>query len=126
QHITTILHHYLVLVVNAKHHKALTRLLVSQHPLAVERMRYKQRGHRVNIQRDDHRCRFGCNWPANAELETLRDTFMTSMQQVETRVNSVAPWNTTNILDTVCQVAKYVYKIFGIFDSTPMVWPEAT
>ncbi|KAJ7469785.1 hypothetical protein B0H11DRAFT_2043387, partial [Mycena galericulata] len=139
QHITTILHHYLVLVVNAKHHKALTRLLVSQHPLAVERMRYKQRGHRVNVQRDDHRCRFGCNCvetaehavffckgPANAELETLRDTFMASMQQVEPRVNSVAPWNTTNILDTVCQVAKYVYKVFGIFDSTPMVWPEAT
>ncbi|KAJ7488626.1 hypothetical protein B0H11DRAFT_1696547, partial [Mycena galericulata] len=124
-----------------KHRKALTRLLVSQHPLAVERMRYKQRGHRTNVQRDDRRCRFGCNCvetaehamffckgPVNSELETLRDTFMASMQQVEPRVNSVAPWNATKILqslifrrDSISRVAKYTFKVFGIFDSTPMV-----
>ncbi|KAJ6529072.1 hypothetical protein DFH09DRAFT_934978, partial [Mycena vulgaris] len=44
--ITTILRHYLVLVVNSAHCKALTRRLVSQHPLAVERLRYKKRYHR--------------------------------------------------------------------------------
>jgi hypothetical protein len=43
--ITAVLRHYLVLVVNAKHRKALTRLLVSQHPLAIECLRYKKRRH---------------------------------------------------------------------------------
>ncbi|KAJ7176475.1 hypothetical protein C8R46DRAFT_834544, partial [Mycena filopes] len=64
--IIVVLRHYLQLVANAKHRKALTRLLVSQHPLAVERMRYKSRYHRVEVPRDLRRCRFRCN-----EVETV-------------------------------------------------------
>jgi hypothetical protein len=56
---------------------------------------------------------------------------MQVIKTAEPRVLSVAPWNATNILkslifrrDTVCRVAKYVYKIFAIFDEIPMVWPD--
>ena len=66
----TVLRHYLELVENAKPRKALTRLLVSQHPLAVEQMRYKQRNHRDVVPRDRRMCRFGCN-----EVETVEHAF---------------------------------------------------
>ncbi|KAJ7044215.1 hypothetical protein C8F04DRAFT_1027381 [Mycena alexandri] len=64
--ITVVLRHYLQLVTNSNHRKAITRLLVSQHPLAIERMRYKQRYHRVEVLRDQRLCRFGCR-----EVETV-------------------------------------------------------
>ncbi|KAJ6601904.1 hypothetical protein DFH09DRAFT_900274, partial [Mycena vulgaris] len=139
--ITVVLRHYLTLVENARHRKALTRLLVSQHPLAVERMRYKQRYHREHVPRDERRCRFGCNSVETVEhtlffcsgtprLEEQRETFLEAMRVKEPRVLSIFPWNATNILkslifrrDTVCQVAKFVCKVFAEFDAVPMVWP---
>ncbi|KAJ7724995.1 hypothetical protein DFH07DRAFT_1003465, partial [Mycena maculata] len=140
--ITVFLRHYLVLVVNAKHRKALTRLLVSQHPLAVERMRYKQRRHRVIVPHDERLCRFGCNHvetvehalffcsQAGEELLQYRRAYTTAMQMTDPQVATVAPWNATNVLrslifrrETVCQSAKFVCKVFAIFDAVPMVWP---
>ncbi|KAJ7686285.1 hypothetical protein B0H17DRAFT_1136994 [Mycena rosella] len=141
--ITVVFRHYLGLITNAKHRKALTRLLVSQHPLAVERMRYKSRYHRATVARDDRLCRFGCNATETVEhalffceadpgLGDLRAKFVAAMQHLEPRICSVSPWNATNILksiifwrDTVCRVAKFAYRVFGIFDTVPMVWPEA-
>ncbi|KAJ7165504.1 hypothetical protein C8R43DRAFT_816490, partial [Mycena crocata] len=64
--ITAVLRHYLRIVENGKHRKALTRLLMSQHPLAVERMRYKSRYHKILVPRHLRKCRFGCN-----EVETV-------------------------------------------------------
>jgi hypothetical protein len=50
---------------------------------------------------------------------------------MEPRISSVAPWNATGILksiifrrDTVCQVAKFVYQMFAVFEEEPMVWLE--
>ncbi|KAK6985081.1 hypothetical protein R3P38DRAFT_2575018, partial [Favolaschia claudopus] len=57
--VTAVLRHYLDVVVNASHRRSITRLLLSQHPLAIERMRYKQRYHRVLVPRDERVCRFG-------------------------------------------------------------------
>ncbi|KAJ7451572.1 hypothetical protein FB451DRAFT_1051190 [Mycena latifolia] len=140
--ITAVLRHYLVLVVNPKHRKALTRLLVSQHPLAVERMRYKQRYHRVIVPRDERLCRFGCNTVETLEhalffcggaesLLECRQHFVHSARMTEPRLNFLAPWNATSILkalifrrDTVCQIAKFAWKVFAIFDAVPMVWPD--
>ncbi|KAJ7181912.1 hypothetical protein C8R46DRAFT_1159228 [Mycena filopes] len=64
--ITAVLRHYLVLVVNSAHRKALTRILTSQHPLAVERLRYRSRAHRIIVPRNLRLCRFGC-----ASVETV-------------------------------------------------------
>ncbi|KAJ6461898.1 hypothetical protein C8R47DRAFT_993339 [Mycena vitilis] len=140
--ITVILRHYLELVVNSRHRKALTRLLVSQHPLAVERMRYKQRYHRVMVPRELRLCRFGCREVETVEhglllcqkseaLVECRQEFVDLLKAVEPRLASLAPWNATTVLrsvifrrDTVCQVAKFAYKMFAVFDEEPMVWPE--
>ncbi|KAJ7043750.1 hypothetical protein C8F04DRAFT_943778, partial [Mycena alexandri] len=142
--ITVVLRHYLQLVTNSNHRKAITRLLVSQHPLAIERMRYKQRYHRVEVPRHQRLCRFGCRevetvehalffCKKSAALVNRRELFMSEMQALEPRVSWVGPWNATNVLralifrrDTICQVAKYAYKVFAIFSEEPMVWPEGT
>ncbi|KAJ7754238.1 hypothetical protein DFH07DRAFT_941127 [Mycena maculata] len=88
---TAFLRHYLVLVVNAKHRKALTRLL------------------------------------AGEELLQYRNAYTTIMQTTDPRIATVAPWNATNVLrslifrrETVCQSAKFVCKVFAIFDAVPM------
>ncbi|KAJ6450210.1 hypothetical protein C8R47DRAFT_998968 [Mycena vitilis] len=139
--ITVVLRHYLDLVVNAKHRKALTRLLVSQHPLAVERMRYKQRYHREDVPRHCRLCRFGCGvvetvehalffCTGTVELAECRGMFIDTVRDMEPRVLTVTPLNGTEILralvfrrDTVCQIAKLAHKIFAIFKEEPMVWP---
>ncbi|KAJ6497388.1 hypothetical protein C8R45DRAFT_822685, partial [Mycena sanguinolenta] len=137
--ITVILRHYLVLVVNAKHRRALTRLLLSQHPLAVERMRYKQRYHRVHVPRDMRRCHFGCAevetvehalffCRRSEELEDCRQKFIKTMQTIGPRLSSRSPWNATTVLKslifrrgTVCQTAKFAHKMFAIFEKELMV-----
>ncbi|KAJ7084594.1 hypothetical protein B0H15DRAFT_939909 [Mycena belliarum] len=51
--------HYLMLVPTASHRKALTRLLLGDHSLSVERLRYPSR-YRLAIPRDARLCRFCC------------------------------------------------------------------
>ncbi|KAJ7258233.1 hypothetical protein C8J57DRAFT_1037289, partial [Mycena rebaudengoi] len=60
--LTVILRHYLVLMVNPRHRKALT----SQHPLAVEGLRYPRRYHEEPAPREMGKCRFRCD-----EVETV-------------------------------------------------------
>ncbi|KAJ7256989.1 hypothetical protein C8J57DRAFT_1235283 [Mycena rebaudengoi] len=64
--ITVIVRRYLVLVVNPRHRKALTRMLTSQHPQAVERLRYPRRYHKEPVPREMRKRRFGCD-----EVETV-------------------------------------------------------
>ncbi|KAJ7719805.1 hypothetical protein B0H16DRAFT_1230894, partial [Mycena metata] len=78
QKITLILRHYLELVTNPNHRKAITRLLVSQHPLAIERMRYKSRYHRVEVPRDLRVCRFGCR-----EIESVEHALFFCRKKTE-------------------------------------------
>ncbi|KAF8126883.1 hypothetical protein K438DRAFT_1790249 [Mycena galopus ATCC 62051] len=127
QKITMILRHYLELVTNPNHRKAITRLLVSQHPLAIDRMRNKSRYHRVEVPRDLRVCWFGCR----EKLVDCRRGFVNAVQGFDPSVLTVAPWNVTRVLrglifrrDTVCQVAKYAYKVFAIFNGEVMVWPR--
>ncbi|KAJ7021273.1 hypothetical protein C8F04DRAFT_973040, partial [Mycena alexandri] len=116
--------------------------LMGVHPLAIERMRYKQRYHRADVPRHRRRCRFGCNEVETVEhalffcrkgtgLVECREAFFGIIQTLEPRVLSVGPWNATNILralifrrETICQVAKYTHKVFAIFAAEPMIWPD--
>ncbi|KAJ7168282.1 hypothetical protein C8R43DRAFT_877166 [Mycena crocata] len=140
--IILLLRHYLLLVVNARHRKALTRLLVSQHLLAVERMRYNRRGQKVQVPWDERVCRFGCNVPETVEhamffctqsldLLDTRKAFIQVILPCEPKIQSIAPWNATSILksiifrrDTVCRVVKYAHKVFAIYNTVLMTWPD--
>jgi hypothetical protein len=101
--ITVFLQHYLTLVVNSTHRKALTRLLLSQHPLAVEHMHYKGRYHRVHIPRERQLCRFACNHVETVEHALFHCTAKPEL--VEWRgqfVEKVAPcWHINEILDSL-------------------------
>jgi hypothetical protein len=140
--ITIFLRHYLTLVMNNAHRRALTRLLLSQYPLAVEHMHYKSRYHRVDIPREQRLCRFGCHQVENVEhamfhctakpeLEERRHQFVMKVVAKEPRLHAITPGNATAVLralifrhDTVCQVAKFAHQVFQLFDNTPMVWPD--
>ncbi|KAJ7348230.1 hypothetical protein DFH08DRAFT_698144 [Mycena albidolilacea] len=140
--ITAVLRHYLVLVVNPRHQKAITRLLVSQHPLAVECLRYKKRYHKEIVPRNLRRCRFGC-----ASVETVEHamffcdqtdeliqwctTFVLAMSAQLPEILVVSTATATAVLrslvfnrDAVCQVAKFAHYVFGVFADTALVWPE--
>ncbi|KAJ7464409.1 hypothetical protein FB451DRAFT_1489651, partial [Mycena latifolia] len=140
--IIVILRHYLTLVVNAAHRKSLTRLIVSQHLLAVERMRSKIRYHREDIPREHRLCRFGCGTVETAEhalffcdgteaLVERRNQFVASASTKEPRLQEMTADRARAVLrdmifrcDTVCRIAKYVDRVFAIFDRYPLVWPE--
>jgi hypothetical protein len=140
--ITAVLRHYLVLVVNAKHRKALTRLLVSQHPLAIERLRYKKRRHTSVVPRALRQCRFGCARVETVEhamffcegserLKEKRTSFAIGACVHVPDVLSVSAGTATPTLkalvfnrSTVCQVAKFAHQVFQIFAEEPLVWPD--
>ncbi|KAJ7231523.1 hypothetical protein C8J57DRAFT_957434, partial [Mycena rebaudengoi] len=129
-----ILRHYLVLVVNPRHRKALTRMLTSQHPLAVERLRYPRRYHEEPVPREMRKCRFGCDevetvehalffCEGTEEMMARRASFKSVMCAKHPAVRSITPWNATIVLknmvcnrDTICQLAKYVHRVFSIFE----------
>ncbi|KAJ7186145.1 hypothetical protein C8R46DRAFT_880834 [Mycena filopes] len=135
--ITAVLRHYLPnyleLVVNAKHRKALTRLLLSQHPLAIERLRYKKRRHTAVVPRALRLCRFGCGkvetvehamffCKASETLTATRDVFAIGVSGVVPGVLTVSPATATSTLKalifnraTVCRVAKFAHQTFNVF-----------
>ncbi|KAJ6613580.1 hypothetical protein B0H10DRAFT_1662646, partial [Mycena sp. CBHHK59/15] len=57
--VTIFLRHYLTLLPNADHRRALTRLLLSQHCLAIESLRYNSRYY-WSVERPLCLCCFGC------------------------------------------------------------------
>ena len=141
--ITSCLRHYLTLVVNTRHRKALTRLLLSNHCLAIECLRYAGRYFNPSP-RDRRLCRFGC-----AQVETvehalffcrgsldvmeLRAAFVVRMRHLLPAVGHIATDNATQVLknlifnrDTVCKTAKFVHHIMSEFNSVP-IWrpPES-
>ncbi|KAJ6529366.1 hypothetical protein B0H19DRAFT_1214557 [Mycena capillaripes] len=58
--ITVVLRHYLQMVVNSAHRRALTRMLLNQNSLAVERLRYKRRFGCADVETVEHAL-FFCN-----------------------------------------------------------------
>jgi hypothetical protein len=140
--VTSILRHYLILVENAHHRKALTRMLLSQHPLAVEKLRYPRRYHDEPVPRELRKCRFLCDQVETVEhalffcngSEDLREKRRVFKLGVSTKVPEVLainPWNATEVLrklvferETVCQLAKYVHRVFAIFETVAIKWPD--
>ncbi|KAJ7156267.1 hypothetical protein C8R46DRAFT_910045 [Mycena filopes] len=140
--ITAVLRHYLVLVVNAGHRKALTRLLLSQHPLAIERLRYKKRRHTTIVPRPLRQCRFGCGKVETVEhalffcekselVVAKRITFTITVSGDVPAVLVVSPATASSTLkalifnrSSVCQVAKFAHFVFKVFGDEPLNWPE--
>ncbi|KAJ6483970.1 hypothetical protein C8R45DRAFT_931426 [Mycena sanguinolenta] len=94
-------------------------------------MRYKQRYHRLHVLRDMRRCRFGCAevetvehalffCRRSEELDDCRHKFIETMQTIEPRVSSSFIFQR----ETVCQIAKFAYKMFAIFEKELIVWPD--
>jgi hypothetical protein len=141
--ITACLRHYMTLVVNSRHRKALTRLLLGHHCLAIERLRYEERYFKASP-RARRLCRFGCARVETAEhalffcdgsLDVMerRAAFVVRMRRLVPAVTQISRENATQVLkklifdrDTVCKTAKFVHQIFMEFDSIP-IWrpPES-
>lgn len=128
-------------VINANHRKAVTRLLLSGHNLALERMRWADRYHE-SVPRERRLCRFcsaAVESPEHAlllctgseELVSLRDTFLTSIALVlpslRDRISpSTAVICVQQILfreDTIQQAARFVYEVLEVYDKVPLAWP---
>ncbi|KAJ7309309.1 hypothetical protein DFH08DRAFT_1049982 [Mycena albidolilacea] len=131
--------HYLS-VVNPKRRKALTRLLLSSHCHALERLRWVEH-RRPRIDRNLRLCRF-CKaeiespehallqCTASADLVLLRDDFLAHMNNDIKRLPAL---NSMPVLEfftrmisyrhTISLVAKYAFGVKEIFESTPMLIP---
>ncbi|KAJ7268257.1 hypothetical protein C8J57DRAFT_1067332 [Mycena rebaudengoi] len=138
--VTIFLPHYLTLVANADHRRALTRLLLSQHGLAIESLRYDSRYY-WRVERPLRLCRFGCSKVETVEhaiffcsqndiLVHKREVFYRAVSTKVPAVLSVQAPNTTEVLkmvvfrrDTVCQIAKFASQTFKKFASLPLRRP---
>ncbi|KAF8211814.1 hypothetical protein K438DRAFT_1569073, partial [Mycena galopus ATCC 62051] len=127
--------HYLN-VVNPKHRKALTRLLLSSHCLAIERLRWVE----LRRPRIDPRlrvCRF-CKaeietpehalleCTASAELITLRNDFMARMNKDIRKLPALNSMPVVEFLklmisyrQTIALVSKFAYEVTQIYYATP-------
>ncbi|KAJ7736021.1 hypothetical protein DFH07DRAFT_753607, partial [Mycena maculata] len=131
--------HYLN-VVNPKHRKALTRLLLSSHCLALDRLRWVEvRCPRIDpILRVCRFCKAEIESPehallectARADLHLLREDFMSRMR------NDVPDLPLLNLMPsveffrnmiayrkTISLVAKFAYEVTEIYETTPMYIP---
>ncbi|KAJ7170256.1 hypothetical protein C8R43DRAFT_875940, partial [Mycena crocata] len=138
--ITAVLRHYLTLVVNANHRRAITRLLLSQHNLAVERLRHSAR-RKEPVPRHLRLCRFGCNKLESVEHALLlctrsldlvqkRSRFIAAVSSKVPSIQTVNHDTATVVLktlifnrETVCQVAKFAWQAFRVYDTLPLRRP---
>ncbi|KAF7354570.1 Reverse transcriptase domain-containing protein [Mycena sanguinolenta] len=132
--------HYLDIVVPA-HRKAITRLMLSDHNLSVERLRYPGR-YRAAAPRDLRLCRF-CRGAVEDEahallvctahpgLRLLRETFlrdvMVEIRGIEGRWSADRPYDFLKLLlssrKTTARLAKFVADVMAIYDSHPRYIP---
>ena len=131
--------HYLE-VPNQKHRRALTRLLLADHPLAVEQLRRGSRYHPV-VPRHSRLCRL-CNGNietpehilllcgASPALLDLRHKFLVSLQSQGIHT-PVPTWsNAVSVLQGIlCNrssinlLAKFVYDALAVVEKTPLYRP---
>ncbi|KAJ7220580.1 hypothetical protein GGX14DRAFT_354227, partial [Mycena pura] len=129
--------HYLTMVTIPAHRIALTRLLLSNHNLSVERLRYRTRYRlQVPIPRHERLCRFchamvedeahallGCD--AHPPLVTLRRSFLADVYKHDVSLERAHMTLSHDEFisrlvasrKAVQQVAKYVYDVLAMFDS---------
>jgi hypothetical protein len=127
--------HYLR-VKQPEHRKALTKLILSSHSLAVERRRWKERGKKV-VPRQWRLCRFCYIYVEDAphalfvcehpELKVIRDTFLEKLNVEIPGVVKQFPdplqlFRGLLPLRKITPVlAKLAYDVLKVFDSVPML-----
>ncbi|KAJ7165537.1 hypothetical protein C8R43DRAFT_878210 [Mycena crocata] len=127
--------HYLTAVTVPAHRKALTRLLLSDHNLSIERLRYPAR-YRLRIPREERLCRLcveevedethallGCR--AHIPLLQLRDVFLRDVFERDSKLEEA--FKTLGDHDflqrlvssrrAITRVAKYVCDVLTLFDN---------
>ncbi|KAJ7018011.1 hypothetical protein C8F04DRAFT_1330302 [Mycena alexandri] len=135
------LRHYLTVVAVPAHRKALTGLLLSDHLLSVERLRYTTR-YRDPVPRNFRLCRlcrgsvedevhalFDCT--AELRLMQLRARFLASLSVCDPKVHAlyVQITNYDFLLQLVSTrkgvkvFAKYVYNVLALFQEFPQYFP---
>ncbi|KAJ7319364.1 hypothetical protein DFH08DRAFT_713826 [Mycena albidolilacea] len=138
-HKTLQFRHYLN-VVNPKHRKALTQLLLSSHCLALERLRWVEL-RRPRIDRNLRVCRF-CRTEiespehallectAELELIQLRQDFFARMRNDLPGLPSLNSMPTARFFthmiayrETIGLVAKFAYEVTQFFEATPIFVP---
>ncbi|KAF5386797.1 hypothetical protein D9615_001609 [Tricholomella constricta] len=124
------------------HRHALTRLLLCDHPLAVEQLR-RRRFSRGRIERQRRLCRFcrlaiedevhalfGCR--TNDRLVAVREDFLDTLFRLNPALRVIffsAPATQfvdylVNHAETLKLFAAYVYQVFCIYDEVPMFIPS--
>ncbi|KAJ7137429.1 hypothetical protein C8R43DRAFT_893660 [Mycena crocata] len=126
--------HYLTMVTIPAHRKALTRLLLSDHNLSIERLRYPAR-YRQRIPREERLCRFCLaevedeahallECQAHIPLVQMREAFLAAVFEIDAKLEEA--FDCMNHLDflrrllcsrgAITWVAKYVCDVLAIFD----------
>ncbi|PPQ83377.1 hypothetical protein CVT26_012753 [Gymnopilus dilepis] len=138
--VTFLLRHYLK-VANAAHRQSLTRLILSCHPLALERLRHTEH-RRPKIPRDMRLCRFckvHIESPEHALLEcagnedimALRTEFTNKLEYELPQwdlVKNLDPVNRLRTLiaerDTIGLLAKFTHEVIALYEATPVLIPS--
>ena len=131
---TFLFRHYLD-VVNVKHRKAITRLLLSSHALAIERLRW----HRPHVARQMRLCRLcqrSVESPEHALLECdgsqdliqLRNTFLSEVSNatlVQVNINESVSLlrRLISSRETIARTAEFTHDVLFLFDKCPMYIP---
>ncbi|KAJ6475552.1 hypothetical protein C8R45DRAFT_834543 [Mycena sanguinolenta] len=125
-HKTLQFRHYLN-VLNLKHRKALTQLLLSSHCLALERLRWVE-FRRLTILESPEHALLECT--AELELVQMREEFLRRMRNDLPglpRPNSMlSPTFFTHMVSyrqTISLVAKFAYEVTQFFEATPIYVP---
>jgi hypothetical protein len=125
-------------VVNYKHRKAITHILLSCHSLAIERLRWR----RPIIPRSERLCRF-CkqkietpehallDCKSNAELVNIREHFSTDITKINAELLDIDKYGLTQCLknlissqDTVSRVSQLAHDVLEVFDKFPIYVPS--
>jgi exonuclease III len=137
--ITLLLRHYLK-IPHADHRKSLTRLILSCHQLALEKLRHTEH-RRPKIPRDRRICRF-CKCAvespehalleceANLEINALRTVFTEKLAEEVPDwglIQALNPLSKLRILinnrDITGLLGKFTHEVLRIFDDTPILVP---
>ncbi|KAJ7182993.1 hypothetical protein C8R43DRAFT_850116, partial [Mycena crocata] len=126
--------HYLTMVTVPAHCKALTRLLLSDHNLSIERLRYPAR-YRLRIPHEERLCRFcvvevedeshallGCR--AHIPLLLLREVFLQDVFECDSKLEEAFKFmgdhdflqRLMSSRRAITRVAKYVCDVLSLFD----------
>jgi hypothetical protein len=140
KHVAILLRHYLK-IPNRTHRMSLTRLLLSCHPLALEKLRQTEH-RRPKIPRDLRLCRFcqaEIESPEHALFECIENPEIVYLRDVLTcsLAVEIPLWETINLLNplaklctllsrraTIGLLAKFSHEVISIYEGYPLQIPS--